>query len=399
MFNQPDLERLLHKRAATAGVDIRLGEQVTGLSQDDRRVTLETATGSRVTANYVVGCDGANSTVRRLAQLEFTDLGFFYDWLIVDVILDQPRRYDPINLQVCDPLRPTTLVSGGPGRRRWEFMCLPGESLDDLNSPERAWELLQVWDIDPDNARLERHAVYTFNARFAEQWRNGRILIAGDAAHQMPPFAGQGMCAGIRDAGNLAWKLDLVLTGRSPETLLDHYGPERRPEVRATIDFSMELGKVICVADPTEAASRDEAMSALVGPEPTEVPPLPAIEHGVIDQSSPHAGHLFPQGPVGDRLFDDVYGVGWTMLTTDSFGPVEPDVAEWFASIGGQIVTVPTDTPVYDRWFAEHDCRAALQRPDFHLFGTACDPGGIASLISRLRSLLSPIDPAQGAPS
>ena len=102
------------------------------------------------------------------------DLGFFYDWLIVDVVLDEPRVFDPINVQICDPARPTTAVSGGPGRRRWEFMRLPDETLDELDDEARAWELLAPWDVHPGNARLERHAVYTFSARYAEQWRDGR---------------------------------------------------------------------------------------------------------------------------------------------------------------------------------------------------------------------------------
>lgn len=141
-------------------------------------VTVTGADGTTISARYVVGCDGANSTVRTLTGLAVTDLGFFYDWLIVDVILDEPRVFDPLNLQICDPARPTTVVSGGPGRRRWEFMRLPHESLDELNDEARAWELLAPWDVHPANARLERHAVYTFNARYAEQWRAGRVLVA-----------------------------------------------------------------------------------------------------------------------------------------------------------------------------------------------------------------------------
>ena len=126
--------------------------------------------------------------------------------------------FEPLNVQICDPARPTTAVSGGPGRRRWEFMRLEHETLGELRA--RVWELLEPWDLRPDNAMVERVAVYTFGARFAARWRHGRVLLAGDAAHQMPPFAGQGMCAGFRDVANLAWKLDLVLTGKAPEALL-----------------------------------------------------------------------------------------------------------------------------------------------------------------------------------
>ncbi|HSL58679.1 MAG TPA: bifunctional 3-(3-hydroxy-phenyl)propionate/3-hydroxycinnamic acid hydroxylase, partial [Acidimicrobiales bacterium] len=195
MFNQPDLERLLDERARALGVDVRRGVEVTSVEQHDDHVVV-----GGVTARYVVGCDGANSTVRSLLDVPVTDLGFFYDWLIVDVVLHEPRVFDPINLQICDPERPTTAVSAGPGRRRWEFMRLPHEARDALDDPDRAWELLEPWDVHPGNATLERHAVYTFNARYAERWRTGRVLLAGDAAHLMPPFAGQGMCAGLRDA-------------------------------------------------------------------------------------------------------------------------------------------------------------------------------------------------------
>ena len=261
MFNQPALEALLARRAADLGVDVRRGVEVTAVDQHDDRVVVTGADGSTVAARYVVGCDGANSAVRGLADLPVEDLGFFYDWLIVDVILDEPRVFDPINLQVCDPARPTTAVSGGPGRRRWEFMRLPHESLEELNDEARAWELLAPWDVHLGNARLERHAVYTFNARYARRWRAGRVLLAGDAAHLMPPFAGQGMCSGLRDAANLAWKLDLVVAGRASDALLDSYQEERLPSVKAAIEFSMELGKVICVPDPAEAAARDEAMA------------------------------------------------------------------------------------------------------------------------------------------
>ena len=145
-----------------------------------------------------------------------TDRAFFYDWLVVDVIFDEPRVFDPLNVQICDPARPTTVVSGGPGRRRWEFMALPGESIEFLNDEATAWRLLEPWDARPGNARLEKHAVYRFQARWVEEWRRGRVLLAGDAAHQTPPFAGQGLCAGLRDAANLAWKLDLVFAARRP---------------------------------------------------------------------------------------------------------------------------------------------------------------------------------------
>ena len=340
----------------------------------------------QVSARYVVGCDGANSTVRSLAHMSVTDLGFFYDWLIVDVILDQPRAFDPINLQVCDPVRPTTAVSGGPGRRRWEFMRLPGEPRDQLDEEERAWELLSPWDVHPGNAQLERHAVYTFNARYAEKWRAGRVFLAGDAAHLMPPFAGQGMCSGLRDAANLAWKLHFVLGGLASGDLLDTYEAERLPSAKAAIELSMELGRVICVPDPAEAAARDEAMAASVGEDPAPAPGLPEVSSGCIHPTSPHAGAQLGQGKDAGRWFDETHGNGWRLLLlgVDVAGLGSKE-RTWFDSLGGRVVVLEDPDPVFARWFAEHDITAALQRPDFYLYGTAATVGDATSLLSDLR--------------
>ncbi|MFN7150468.1 MAG: bifunctional 3-(3-hydroxy-phenyl)propionate/3-hydroxycinnamic acid hydroxylase, partial [Microthrixaceae bacterium] len=188
MFCQPELEATIEARVdELASVEVRRGVTVGSLEQRDGVVELGCDGGRTVTARYVVGCDGANSTVRDLLGVDVDDRGFFYDWLIVDVHLDEPRVFDPINLQVCDPARPTTVVSGGPGRRRWEFMRLPAETVESLNDEERAWQLLEAWDVHPHNARIERHAVYTFQARVAQRWQVDRVLLAGDAAHLMPP--------------------------------------------------------------------------------------------------------------------------------------------------------------------------------------------------------------------
>ncbi|HJQ84390.1 MAG TPA: bifunctional 3-(3-hydroxy-phenyl)propionate/3-hydroxycinnamic acid hydroxylase, partial [Candidatus Binatia bacterium] len=296
MFSQPDLERELDARVrALPSVDVRRGAEVVELEPSDGAVALVFAdadgrrTGTR--ARWVVGCDGANSFVRRRLGVPVTDLGFFFDWLIVDVVPKEPRLWNPINGQICDPARPTTVVSGGPGRRRWEFMRLPGEDVAALNTEATAWRLLEPWALHPGNAVLERHAVYTFHARWVDEWRKGRVLLAGDAAHQMPPFAGQGMCAGIRDAANLAWKLDLVLGGKAADGLLDTYPTERIPQVRQVIEFSIELGKVICVADPAQAAARDAAMIATARETgPTPPLPTPAIGPGALRAGDAQAG-------------------------------------------------------------------------------------------------------------
>ena len=398
MFSQPDLEAVLFDRVAELpSVEVRRGWPVTELENDGDTVVVHTDSGS-LRARYVVGCDGANSSVRSLSCIPMADRAFFYDWLVVDVVFDEPRVFDPLNVQICDPARPTTVVSGGPGRRRWEFMALPGEPIEDLNEEATAWRLLAPFDTRPDNARLEKHAVYRFQARWIEEWRRGRVLLAGDAAHQTPPFAGQGLCTGLRDAANLAWKLDLVLRGLAPDSLLDTYGLERGPHTRAVIELAMEMGKLICVADPAEAAARDEALISAYDGGLTDIPPFPPFTDGIVLAGTPHAGELFVQGAVerdGRRIrSDDAFGARWQLVTLGE-PTIDPELREWFAGIGGVVIPLgaPSGSDVdadetYRKWFADRGVVAALQRPDFVLFGTAADAAGAPGLARALRDVL-----------
>jgi hypothetical protein len=356
---------------------------------------------SLVRARWAIGCDGANSTVRGCLGATWSDLGFQFDWLVVDVLPSEPRTWDPINWQLCDPARPTTLVSGGPGRRRFEFMRLPHESIEDLNSEAAAWRLLEPWAVRPDNAALQRHAVYTFRAAWADRWRSGRLLIAGDAAHLTPPFAGQGLCAGLRDAANLAWKLDLVLAGRASEALLDTYASERMPHVRALIDLAVALGRVICVADPGEAAARDRRMIAEARERTEPVPSaLPPSGPGLF-AATPAARQLFLQDRVGRSgrtgLFDDVVGNGFALVSPvgDPVQQLDPELSAFFRSVGGVSAHVAPLGQIadlnggYARWFAAQRVEVVLQRPDFYVFGAGEKIEGARALVAELRARLS----------
>ena len=407
MFHQPDLERLLAEAVGRQpGVQVRTSHDVQsvmlGEGAGSVSVQADGPGGARaqVRARWVIGCDGADSRIRALAGLDVTDLHYQAEWLIVDVAPAEPARWSPLNIQVCDPARPTTAVSGGPGRRRFEFMRLPGDTPDSFGSPATAWRLLETWGLTPANAVLERHALYTFGARLVDRWRHGRMLVAGDAAHQMPPFAGQGLCSGLRDAASLAWRLDLVLAGRAPDTLLDSYGTERGSQVRAEIDFSVELGKIICVLDPAAAADRDRDFAPIAEAGPVPVPDRPPLGTGLLLPGDPQAGQPALQAPVGPagsrRRLDDVTGGGWVLLgyLADPAGDLPAELARWWAGIGGRCFQLSPDGPLqdstgaYGRWFATLERDTVLIRPDSYLFGTAAGPGAAAGLAGALRSAL-----------
>jgi len=408
MCHQPQLEAALERRARSfASVRILRGFDAHLLHDAGDSVLLgarsEAGDALEVRAHYAVGCDGANSFTRAAIGSGWHDLGFAYDWLVVDVIPHETRVWSPLNWQLCDPARPTTLVSGGPGRRRWEFMRLPHEKLEELNRVETAWQLLAAWDVRPDNARLERHAVYTFRACWSEAWRRGRVLLAGDAAHLMPPFAGQGMCSGLRDAANLAWKLDLVLGGLASDALLGSYESERAPHAKQTIEFSVALGRVICIADPSEAKARDERMIPAARAAGLTTPaPSSKLGPGCWVPDAAAAGGLFLQARVaganGVARFDDVVGAGFALVSTrgDPAPYLTPVQRAWFAARGGVCAHIAGDAPLrdvdgaYARWFAAHDCAVALQRPDFTLFGTARELSGTGALVDALRARINP---------
>ncbi|MFG2843331.1 bifunctional 3-(3-hydroxy-phenyl)propionate/3-hydroxycinnamic acid hydroxylase [Kitasatospora sp. NPDC048296] len=419
-MHQPDLEGLLAARARQLpGVTVERDRQVVGIEQlgDRVLVTAEDGDGAvrSYSARWVVGCDGANSFVRHHLDVPVTDLGFSYEWLLCDVRLREPAEFVPTNVQICDPARPTTLVGSGPGHRRWEFMRLPGERAAELNQEATAWRLLAAHGVTPDTATLLRSTTYIFQARWADQWRVGRVLLAGDAAHLMPPFAGQGMCSGVRDAVNLAWKLDLVLGGRAPATLLDSYTEERRAQVRESILASVQLGRVICVTDPAAAAERDATVLAgRRGRGATAPEPAKPLTEGLLHRASPLAGEVVPQGrvrgPGGSGLFDEVVGRGFVLLLAGQAADgLDEERAAFLATLGTSVLRLRAadEEPqagevadldgVYHALLARHGVDALLVRPDYHVFGTASGAPARDALVDALRAALGAGVPAAAA--
>ena len=422
LFFQPDLEASLDGCADEHDrVTVHRGWVAEGLTEDADGATLtirrheedgpglltptdETQT---VRARWVVGADGANSVVRELAGIGRRDLGFQERWLVVDAEPnDMAALADlPTACQWCDPRRPTTHVHSGPRHHRWEFMLLPGESPQDFDDPERVWALLEPW-YRPDDGPLTRTAVYEFRSMLTERMRAGHAVLVGDAAHLTPPFLGQGLCSGLRDAANLAWKLDLVLRGLAPDAILDTVETERQPQTEWVISFAIELGKVLCELDPMAAAERDAAVrGADAPPPPVEFPPLTdGVIHRAPDGApDPLAGALSVQGRVAvdgrEGLFDDVVGRGWALITADG-DPLEvldDEQRDTLAALDATVASLDPGAPggVADAdgrltgWLGHHGAHAVLVRPDFYVFGSVASRDELPALVSDLRAQLA----------
>ncbi len=391
MIHQPSVEAALRQRIADlANVDLRVSWELldfhdAGAGVEARFRTVDGE--QRVAARYLVGCDGAASLVRAHCGIGLEDLQFDEPWLVIDTMVQDPARLPNINLQICDPARPTTCVMMGAGRHRWEFMLKPDESPEVALGDGFIATLLAPWKVD-GAVTLERKAVYRFHALVADAWRRGPVFLAGDAAHQMPPFAGQGLCSGVRDAANLAWKLAAVLRGEAGEGLLDTYETERRPHVKAIIDLALMMGRTVCILDPDAAAQRDAALLAQRSAAPPDVPgqgmAFPPVAGPCVLTGSPAAGEPFVQPWSGTRRWDDVAGDGAWLITADAVSSDE--VSNDAVSAGPGLRVLPLDDGIpgdfaqpLQAWLARRGARAVLVRPDRYVFGTGAPEALIAA--------------------
>jgi len=275
MFHQPDLEELMLARVgAHPLIDFRRGAEVCGVDGADDpltaapvRVHARTTAGPQTfTGAVVLGCDGANSTIRELAGITMDDLGFTERWLVVDIRAETGLdAWDGVE-QVCDPARAATFMQVTGDRYRWEFRLFDGEDEAGLITPQALGRLLRPWTgrSDLDGLEIIRSASYTFRARLASRFRAGRVFLLGDAAHLTPPFIGQGLAAGLRDADNLAWKLAHVLSGRAGADLLASYDAERRPHAKALVKKAVRVGWAMTGGQDRAAAVRRIALAAAV---------------------------------------------------------------------------------------------------------------------------------------
>lgn len=384
-FYQPELEQHLRDALdAYPNVTVQLGVAFEGLEQDDSGVTLHLSGSRTEQARYVIACDGSRSLVRKALGIMLDDLDFEEPWLVVDAEVDGPVRFpdlwgvpeaadlQKLSVMMCDPKRPATIVPGRGNHRRWEFMLLPGEDDQAMMEPHTVAALVAPY-LSGVPHKVVRAATYRFHGLIAEQWRQGGVFLAGDAAHQTPPFFGQGMCHGLRDVANLAWKLAAVVQGGAPDTLLDTYQPERDPHVRAVISAAVGAGRYICVLDPAAAAARDADMreAAKARQHGTAADLIPAISTGIVALGTAGAGERFIQPRVAGKLLDDVTGGGWRLFARHAV----------HAPADVTVVGVDTldDGGAIAAWLDARQADAVLLRPDHYVFGTG-EPADLIAL-------------------
>ena len=378
-YYQPQLEAFLRESARAAGVDLRLGVEVGEASQDEHSVTVQatTPTGDAEshTARWLVAADGASSPIRKQLGIDLVDQGFDQGWLVVDVELSRDVPTLPRFVQqICDPARSTTFVPGHKSFRRWEFRLLDGETRDNMIDPDRVWQLLHPW-LSPADARLIRAAVYRFHAVVASRMHEGRIFLAGDACHQTPPFLGQGLCAGIRDAVNLVWKLDLIKRGLADDALLATYDEERLPHAAGLVAHAADTGRLIDQLSGRQAEV--DGLNAAYGGSR----PFPILEHGVLYGAHPAIGRQLPQPTVGGRRLDELLGNDFAVIVDDmsTATGIASDWAGLATIVEVPVATLPSTLPRGG---------AVIVRPDHYVAAIAHNATELAEASAALLALI-----------
>lgn len=417
---QPSFEMELDRLAKSEpSVDVFQGETVTAFKQNANAVVV-TATDNEgrtreVEGRYLIGADGGNGFFRRALDVDYENLGFDQDWLVIDAKEKHARPGLPAMRQFCEPEQPGVTLFMGPHHRRWSFMIFPGESPHDAVKPESVWRRLDRPEgATPEEFDLVRVASYRFQSLYARRWRVGRTFLAGDAAHQMPPFLAQGLCSGFRDAHNLVWKLDLVLKGLAGDDFLDTYMAERGPNARAAIVESMRVGQHVNERDPEKVRQRDAQLLAMQahkersrGDRQLIAFRVPGFESGFIARDgAPAAGDAFPQARVRSRereaRFDDVAGNGFVILARggDPRAAMAGEDLRFWRCVRGSILRLSapdSDTSDddlvdvegrYGRLMDAYGCNVIVKRPDHYIFGACRVVADLPALMSGLRRQL-----------
>lgn len=409
-FHQPSLEHALRdglKRFAT--VDVNAGWTADFVGQDTAGVTLrlgnDDGDSREVRARYVLACDGGSSALRKQLGIPFAGTSYSEQWMDVQALVKRPLHRDPHFDFVCSPERPGVRCPCPGGYYRWEWRVNPGEDADAMLQEDNVWKMLAAEGVTPDDVEIARTWSYTFHVRKAQQWRKGRVLLLGDAAHVMPPFAGQGISGAFRDAANVVWKLEAVIRGRASDRLLDTYQSEREPHHDAMTHRAVTFGRIVMTSNRTVAKMRDKVLRTV-----TKVPGVKAaivrrfgaptpLGPGCFPAQRPNAlvGHLITPARVASpgsniTYIDDALGNGWAILGLDEDprAAMPATVTEAWEKFGAHFLTVRPGTSVVEGddlgdptgqlWTAmtTHGVRFLVVRPDRYVYAATGDAHTIA---------------------
>ena len=409
-FIQPLADRVLFDGLQRFNnVKVLFSRELNSFEQSDSAVVLDLkdqhGRSERLNARYLIGCDGGNSLVRRSLDISFEGKTAPNQWIVVDIAND-PLATPHVYL-CCDPVRPYVSAALPHGVRRFEFMVMPGETETELSKPENLRRLLSKVLPNPDRIELIRSRVYTHNARLAGRFRQGRVLLAGDAAHIMPVWQGQGYNSGMRDASNLAWKLSLVIKGLAADSLLDSYEQERRDHAKAMINLSVLAGHVLAPPKRWQGTLRDGVSWLLNYLPPVKryfvemrFKPMPQYTQGALivpNQKGSPVGKMFIQPKVltdagTTVLLDEVIGENFAIIAwgcDPTWGLTAEQIAQWKAlgtrfiqvlpdvqlrvpsDAGPDVIRVGDCTGRLKEWFALGTSSIALVRPDRFVAGLA----------------------------
>lgn len=420
MFYQPTLEGALRDGVKRfESVDVLLEHSLVSLRQDDEGVEVDVTgpgeSGKTLRGKYLLACDGARSVVRGEIKSAIYDLAFDEWWVVVDADLHNDVELPERCVQYCRPSRPGTYIVGPDRLRRWEIKVLPGETPESFNDPAYLDRVLSTF-VDTSGIEVKRVAIYRFHAVVAEKWREGRVFLLGDAAHQMPPFMGQGLCAGVRDAYNLAWKLDAVLRGTAGDALLDTYCQERRPHVQTVVETAKSFGLIIGELDEQAARERDRRLGAELAAGTAQTIRqsfIPGLSTGLLYRDAfgapgAGAGKLFPQPwvsgeGIGRMRLDDLVRGNFYLVTNDLelaaaacdiFGTVASladstvvcvvDSGQGTARLESELISVTEELGLVARWLDDAGAAAAIVRPDGFAYGTARNQGELKEMVAML---------------
>ncbi|MGB2722435.1 MAG: bifunctional 3-(3-hydroxy-phenyl)propionate/3-hydroxycinnamic acid hydroxylase [Rhodococcus sp. (in: high G+C Gram-positive bacteria)] len=378
MFDQPELERLMRSHIARYdSVQMRGGCEITDVQnlEDGVRVlytSTEDGTPHWVTADYVLGCDGANSVVRRSIGSKMQDLGFEQRWLVIDIETDDDLdQWDGVH-QVCDSERSATYMRIGTTRYRWEFQMLDGETLDEFTDLSAIRPLITPWFVSGDipDMKLIRSAEYTFKAQVADRWRDRRVFVLGDAAHLTPPFIGQGMGAGLRDARNLVWKLVGALDGHVSDSSLDSYEIERKTHAKSMIQMAVAIGLAMTGGSRLTGIMRTNVAPALghlpfIGRKVTAstTPSLTRSPHVLRSRAQVRslAGQLCPNSVLNNGIRLDDAAPGQFLFVSST--PLSTEQRRELERRGAAVVEVAASSDL-GVWLRRGHAVAAIVRPD-----------------------------------